>query len=58
LGTTITEGLGAGADPEVGEKSAIESIEDIKASMGQNTKMVLSLPEWVVVLVRCCSCYC
>lgn len=40
LGTTITEGLGAGADPEVGEKSAIESIEDIKASMGQNTKMV------------------
>lgn len=40
LGTTITEGLGAGADPEVGEKSAIESIEDIKAAMGQNTKMV------------------
>lgn len=40
LGTTITEGLGAGADPEVGEKSAIESIEEIKASMGQNTKMV------------------
>lgn len=40
LGTSITEGLGAGADPEVGEKSAIESIEDIKAAMGQNTKMV------------------
>lgn len=40
LGTTITEGLGAGADPEVGEKAAIESIEDIKAAMGQNTKMV------------------
>ena len=40
LGTTITEGLGAGADPEVGEKSAIESIEEIKAAMGQNTKMV------------------
>jgi cell division protein FtsZ len=40
LGITITEGLGAGADPEVGEKAAIESIEDIKASMGQNTKMV------------------
>lgn len=40
LGVTITEGLGAGADPEVGEKAAIESIEDIKASMGQNTKMV------------------
>ncbi|MGZ5272836.1 MAG: cell division protein FtsZ [Kaistella sp.] len=40
LGVTITEGLGAGADPEVGEKAAIESIEEIKASMGQNTKMV------------------
>ncbi|KIA84740.1 cell division protein FtsZ [Kaistella solincola] len=40
LGITITEGLGAGADPEVGEKAAIESIEDIKAAMGQNTKMV------------------
>ncbi len=40
LGVSITEGLGAGADPEVGEKSAIESIEDIKAALGQNTKMV------------------
>ncbi len=40
LGVTMTEGLGAGADPEVGEKAAIESIDDIKASMGQNTKMV------------------
>lgn len=40
LGMTMTEGLGAGADPEVGEKAAIESIEDIKAAMGQNTKMV------------------
>ena len=40
LGLNITEGLGAGADPEVGEKAAIESIEEIKAAMGQNTKMV------------------
>lgn len=40
LGITMTEGLGAGADPEVGEKAAIESIEEIKAAMGQNTKMV------------------
>lgn len=40
LGLTITEGLGAGADPEIGEKAAIESIEDIKAALGQNTKMV------------------
>ncbi|MEC5394086.1 cell division protein FtsZ [Bergeyella sp. RCAD1439] len=40
LGVSTTEGLGAGADPEVGEKAAIESIDDIKASLGQNTKMV------------------
>ncbi|MDL1913910.1 MAG: cell division protein FtsZ [Bergeyella sp.] len=39
LGITITEGLGAGADPEVGEKAAIESMDDIKAALGQNTKM-------------------
>ncbi len=40
LGISTTEGLGAGADPEVGEKSAIESIDEIKAALGQNTKMV------------------
>lgn len=40
LGMSTTEGLGAGADPEVGEKAAIESIEEIKTAMGQNTKMV------------------
>lgn len=40
LGLAITEGLGAGADPEVGEKAAIESIDEIKAALGQNTKMV------------------
>lgn len=36
----MTEGLGAGADPEVGEKAAIESLDEIKAALGQNTKMV------------------
>lgn len=40
LGTAITEGLGAGADPEVGEKAALESIEEIKAVLAHNTKMV------------------
>ncbi len=39
LGIATTEGLGAGADPEVGEKAALESIDDIKAALGQNTKM-------------------
>ncbi len=40
LGTAITEGLGAGADPEVGEKSALESIDEIKGVLSHNTKMV------------------
>ena len=40
LGISTTEGLGAGADPEVGEKAAIESMEEIKLVLGQNTKMV------------------
>ena len=40
LGVSLTEGLGAGANPEVGEQSAIESMEDIKAMLDRNTKMV------------------
>lgn len=40
LGVSLTEGLGAGANPEVGEKAAIESSEDIKQMLGTNTKMV------------------
>ena len=40
LGVELTEGLGAGSNPEVGEQSAMESIEEIKAMLGDNTKMV------------------
>jgi cell division protein FtsZ len=40
LGTTLTEGLGAGANPEVGKNAAIEDIENIKAILQNNTKMV------------------
>ncbi|WP_313383885.1 cell division protein FtsZ [Chishuiella sp.] len=40
LGQAITEGLGAGANPEVGEQSAIESAEDVKAVLDEGTKMV------------------
>ena len=39
LGIELTEGLGAGSNPEVGEQSAMESIEEIKAMLGTNTKM-------------------
>ena len=40
LGVSLTEGLGAGANPEVGEQAAIESMEDVKAMLDKNTKMV------------------
>lgn len=40
LGVNLTEGLGAGANPEIGEKAAIESLDDIKAMLNLNTKMV------------------
>ena len=40
LGVNLTEGLGAGANPEVGEQAAIESIEDLRRMLGTNTKMV------------------
>ncbi len=40
LGPTLTQGLGAGARPEVGEKSAEESIEAIQDLLNKNTKMV------------------
>src|SRR5699024_10474283 len=35
-----TEGLGAGANPAVGEQAAIESMEDIKTMLNTNTKMI------------------
>lgn len=40
LGVHLTEGLGAGANPEVGEQSAVESLEDIRRMLDTNTKMV------------------
>ncbi|MFN5032267.1 MAG: cell division protein FtsZ [Flavobacteriia bacterium] len=40
LGTSLTEGRGAGAIPEIGMNAAIENIEEIKELLSQNTKMV------------------
>src|SRR5688572_25070273 len=40
LGVSLTEGLGAGANPEVGEKAAIESLEELQSMLDSNTKMV------------------
>lgn len=40
LGVSLTEGLGAGANPDVGEQAAMESMEDIKVMLEHTTKMV------------------
>lgn len=40
LGVSLTEGLGAGANPKVGEDSAVESMEEIKNMLTSNTKMI------------------
>ena len=40
LGINLTEGMGAGANPTVGQQSAIESIADIEKMLDSNTKMI------------------
>lgn len=40
LGVNLTEGLGAGANPDIGEDAALESYEDLKTLLDTNTKMV------------------
>ncbi|MFT6868116.1 MAG: cell division protein FtsZ [Cyclobacteriaceae bacterium] len=40
LGTSLTGGLGAGANPEKGRNAALESKDDIKQMLSENTKMV------------------
>ncbi|MBP1223698.1 cell division protein FtsZ [Flavobacterium sp. 1355] len=40
LGVNLTEGLGAGANPDVGQQSAIESISEIEKMLERGTKMV------------------
>lgn len=40
LGASLTEGLGAGANPEQGKNAAIESEDEIRELLSDNTKMV------------------
>lgn len=40
LGPALTEGLGAGANPEIGKQATEESLEEIKKILEVNTKMV------------------
>ncbi len=40
IGVNLTQGLGAGANPEVGKNAAIENKEDIRDMLHEDTKMV------------------
>lgn len=40
LGVNLTEGLGAGSQPDMGEKAAMESVMAIRQILENNTKMV------------------
>ena len=40
LGASLTSGLGAGANPEIGEESAKESLQEIQEMLTSQTKMV------------------
>ena len=40
LGSSLTEGRGAGSLPEVGKNAAIENIDEIREILEKNTKMV------------------
>ncbi len=40
LGPGLTEGRGAGSQPEVGRNATLESMDDIKQALGKDTKMI------------------
>lgn len=40
LGSSLTEGRGAGNKPEIGRQAATENIQDVKKALESNTKMV------------------
>lgn len=40
LGSTLTEGRGAGSNPEVGKNAAIENVDELKELFEKNTQMV------------------
>ena len=43
LGENLTKGLGAGANPEIGRKAALEDVEKIREAL-KGSDMVLSQP--------------
>jgi len=40
IGKSVTKGLGAGSNPEIGQKAVLEDLDDIRRILSENTKMV------------------
>ncbi len=40
IGESLTEGMGAGSQPEKGKKAALENLDDVMDALGGNTRMV------------------
>lgn len=40
IGESLTEGMGAGSQPDKGKKAALENIDDVMDALGGNTRMV------------------
>jgi cell division protein FtsZ len=40
IGEALTEGMGAGSQPEKGKKAALENLDDVMEALGGNTRMV------------------
>ena len=58
IGEKLTKGLGAGAQPEVGEKAAEESSEEISAALERCGHGVRNMRYGRRNGYRCCTCYC
>ena len=58
LGVNLTEGLGAGAKPEVGHQAALESIEKLRKCLMQILKWFYYCGYGRWNRYRCCSSYC
>ena len=49
LGVNLTEGLGAGANPEIGKLAALESYEELKNLLETQTKMLFILLSYKIL---------
>ena len=61
LGSSLTEGRGAGNKPETGKQAAIENLDDVKSALNDNTKMVFitagmggGTGPWAPVIAQLC----